>query len=244
MEAAGPAPPEIVEEVELSGAAAREAAAKRVLKTAANAGDAYDILNVSPEDAAGVVKKAFWKLSLMVHPYKCDHPQAAEAFDLVKKAHTKLGDPSERSVIDGAREERTHREGFNEWLAEERQKAEWRKLQGEPLPGDDELLNGPKQEEEEEGRGEWMTKLPAQMRPKAGGHTTSVKSFAAKEFVERDMATIADWTDTPRDQAGATAGRQLATAGDSWRQLATFTHTCASFFLFLFLTPPPPRLTH
>ena len=38
MEAAamplGPAPPEIVELVELTGAAAREAAAKRVLKTA------------------------------------------------------------------------------------------------------------------------------------------------------------------------------------------------------------------
>ena len=33
----------------------REAAAKRVLKTVANAGDAYDILNVSPTDTAGVV---------------------------------------------------------------------------------------------------------------------------------------------------------------------------------------------
>jgi hypothetical protein len=139
-------------EVELTGAEAREAAAKRVLKTVANAGDAYDILNVSPTDTAGVVglykcvlfyyksfllpavqvesnvtrslksawfqplnhlkcdflvskicffkcnlcrytsvKKAFWKLSLMVHPDKCDHPQAAEAFDLVKKAHTRWG---------------------------------------------------------------------------------------------------------------------------------------------------------
>jgi len=210
LEAAGPAPPEIIEEVELTGAAAREAAAKRVLKTAANAGDAYDILNVSPEDVAGVVKKAFWKLSLMVHPDKCDHPHAADAFDLVKKAHTCLADPSERSIIDGAREERTHREGFNEWLAEERQKAAWRKLQGEPLPGDDDLVNGPEQAEEQEGRGEWMTVLPKQMKPKAGGHTTSVTSFAAKTFVERDAATIADWTDTPKDQATREARLFLA----------------------------------
>jgi hypothetical protein len=52
------------------------------------------------------------------------------------------------------------------------------------LSGDDELLNGPKAEEEEEGRGEWMTTLPKQMRPKAGGlDQRSVKAFAAKEFV-------------------------------------------------------------
>ena len=88
----------------------------------------------------------------MVHPDKCEHPNAADAFDHVKKAHTTLANPSERSIIDAAREERNGREGFEEWLIEERQKATWRKLQGEPLDGDEELLNGPKVEEKE-GRG-------------------------------------------------------------------------------------------
>ena len=212
-DAVGPAPPEIAREVELTGAEAREAAAARVLQTVAAAGDAYDVLNVAPEDEAGPVKRAFWKLSLMVHPDKCDHPRAAEAFDAVKKAHVTLTDPSQRAVVDASRANRKDREGFEAWLAEERRQAQWRKIQGNPLPGDDELLNGPRQAEgdkAEGGREEWMTSLPAQMRPKAGGHTTSVSSFAATTFVERDAATVADWTDTPADAATREARLFLA----------------------------------
>ena len=59
-------------------------------------------------------------------------------------------------------------EGFDEWLAGERERAEWRRLQGTPLPTDDEILNGPKPPEDAAGREEWMTKLPPQMRPRAG----------------------------------------------------------------------------
>jgi curved DNA-binding protein CbpA len=201
-DAVGPAPPEVVEEVELVGAAARDAAATRVLKTVANDGDAYDVLNVSPSDSSAVVKRAFWKLSLMVHPDKCEHARAAEAFDVVKKAHTSLSDPSERSIIDGKREERSAREGFQEWLAEERKRAEWRKIQGVPEPGDDDLLNGPKIEADDGGREEWMTSLPEQRRPVPGGVAgKNVAAFNAKTFVERDARTIADWTDAPKDAA-------------------------------------------
>jgi hypothetical protein len=56
-EAVGPAPPEIVREVELVGAEARVAAAARVLAAARANGDAYDILGVEDipgDDGAGV----------------------------------------------------------------------------------------------------------------------------------------------------------------------------------------------
>ena len=202
-EAVGPAPPEIVEEAELTGMEAKIAAADKALAADADPGkDAYDVLGVPPEEATpAVLKKTYWRMSLLVHPDKCEHPNAAAAFDVVKKAHQSLLDPTERAAMDAAREEKKKMEGFDEWLAGERERAEWRRLQGTPLPTDDEILNGPKPPEDAAGREEWMTKLPPQMRPRAGAPSGNVTSFATRTFVERDASTIADWTDTPKDAA-------------------------------------------
>ena len=202
-EAIGPAPPEIVEEAELTGMEAKIAAADKALAADADPSkDAYDVLGVPPEEATpAVLKKTYWRMSLLVHPDKCEHPNAAAAFDVVKKAHQSLLDPTERAAMDAAREEKKKMEGFDEWLAGERERAEWRRLQGTPLPTDDEILNGPKPPEDAAGREEWMTKLPPQMRPRAGAPSGNVTSFAARTFVERDASTIADWTDTPKDAA-------------------------------------------
>ncbi|XVF05071.1 hypothetical protein REPUB_Repub05bG0139700 [Reevesia pubescens] len=49
----------------------------------------------SPED----VKKQYRKLSLMVHPDKCKHPQAKEAFGALAKAQQQLLDQQERDYI-------------------------------------------------------------------------------------------------------------------------------------------------
>ncbi|RVW48882.1 hypothetical protein CK203_091234 [Vitis vinifera] len=35
----------------------------------------------------------YWKLSLMVHPDKCPHPQAHQAFIILNKAFKDLQDP-------------------------------------------------------------------------------------------------------------------------------------------------------
>ena len=100
----GPAPPEVVEEVELVGAAARSAAAAKTVAVASDPSkDAYDVLGAAPGDAPAAIKRAFWKLSLMVHPDKCDHPEAARAFDLAKRAHATLADAAKRAAIDDAR---------------------------------------------------------------------------------------------------------------------------------------------
>ncbi|XP_021892657.1 dnaJ homolog subfamily C member 8 [Carica papaya] len=69
----------------------------------------FDYLNLpfdaSPEDA----KKQYRKLSLMVHPDKCKHPQAKEAFGALAKAQQLLLDQQERdyllSQVNAAKEE-------------------------------------------------------------------------------------------------------------------------------------------
>ena len=48
--------------------------------SAAPRADPYDVLGVPHDAAAGAVKKRYWRLSLMIHPDKCRHPRAAEAF--------------------------------------------------------------------------------------------------------------------------------------------------------------------
>lgn len=42
--------------------------------------NAYKLLGVEQKATAAEVRKAYWKLSLLVHPDKCDHPGAADAF--------------------------------------------------------------------------------------------------------------------------------------------------------------------
>ncbi|GAB4824598.1 hypothetical protein Ancab_007471 [Ancistrocladus abbreviatus] len=59
----------------------------------------FEYLNLpfdaSPED----VKKQYRKLSLLVHPDKCKHPQAKEAFGALAKAQQLLLDTQERDYI-------------------------------------------------------------------------------------------------------------------------------------------------
>ncbi|KAG2188027.1 hypothetical protein INT44_000778 [Umbelopsis vinacea] len=51
------------------------------------------------------LKKAYRKRSLMVHPDKVDHPKAQDAFDLLKKAESELGDDTRVRFILGIVEE-------------------------------------------------------------------------------------------------------------------------------------------
>ena len=204
----------------IGGAAVRSAAAAKTVAVASDPSkDAYDVLGAAPGDAPAAIKRAFWKLSLMVHPDKCDHPEAARAFDLAKRAHATLADAAKRAAIDDAREARDAREGFDEWLAEERKKAEWRALQGTPAEGDEAILRGGNGGDGGDGasaaesREEWMTRLPEQRKPTPGGAPSrgNARSFATTEFVERDARTVAEWTDAPKDAATREA-RLLAAA--------------------------------
>jgi DnaJ family protein C protein 8 len=62
----------------------------------------YEKLNVrfdaTPED----IRRAYRKASLMVHPDKCKHPQAAAAFEVLGQAQKELLDESRRAALDFA----------------------------------------------------------------------------------------------------------------------------------------------
>ena len=63
----------------------------RVMEAAKEAApDAYVLLGVDPTASAGDIKKRFWKLSLLVHPDKCSHPRAKDAFDMVSRTAKSL----------------------------------------------------------------------------------------------------------------------------------------------------------
>lgn len=54
---------------------------------------AYEVLMVSPESTEGEITKMYRKISMMVHPDKCKHEQANDAFQKVNKAYMDLKDP-------------------------------------------------------------------------------------------------------------------------------------------------------
>ncbi|KAL9238662.1 hypothetical protein vseg_013056 [Gypsophila vaccaria] len=59
----------------------------------------FEFLNLSFDSSIDDVKKQYRKLSLMVHPDKCKHPQAKEAFGALAKAQQQLLDQQERDYV-------------------------------------------------------------------------------------------------------------------------------------------------
>ncbi|XP_059314941.1 J domain-containing protein spf31-like [Lycium ferocissimum] len=59
----------------------------------------FDYLNLRFDSSIDEVKKQYRKLSLLVHPDKCKHPQAKEAFGALAKAQQLLLNPQERDYI-------------------------------------------------------------------------------------------------------------------------------------------------
>lgn len=59
----------------------------------------FEHLNLSFDSVPEDVKRQYRKLSLLVHPDKCKHPKAQEAFTALAKAQQLLLDPQEREYI-------------------------------------------------------------------------------------------------------------------------------------------------
>ncbi|KAJ4808083.1 DNAJ heat shock N-terminal domain-containing protein-like [Rhynchospora pubera] len=189
----GPPPPALVSEVESANEAERFEEVTRIM--AADADSPYDVLGINWKMASENTKKKYWKLSLLVHPDKCPHPQAQQAFVILNKAFKDLQDPNKRGAIDDKLKAKEEQERFEVELKAMREAAQWRKIQGISMEGDEELLAGPK--EEAPKREEWMTTLPPERKPGMPMHSTTSFSRSGKE----GRGDTSAWTDTPLDKA-------------------------------------------
>ncbi|VDC07503.1 unnamed protein product [Peniophora sp. CBMAI 1063] len=76
----------------------REVEVERILK--AFKLNPYDILDLDETATPEMVKKKYRQLSLFIHPDKTPHARAPEAFDILKKAESELGDTAKREELD------------------------------------------------------------------------------------------------------------------------------------------------
>ncbi|KAH6765186.1 DNAJ heat shock N-terminal domain-containing protein [Perilla frutescens var. frutescens] len=190
----GPPPPAVVKEAESSNEAERFEEITRII--GAEADSLYDIVGANKDMSAENIKKRYWKLSLMVHPDKCSHPQAHQAFVKLNKAFKDLQDPAKRKALDDKLKEKEDREAFQVELKAMREAAQWRRLQGISMEGDDILLaeidvKAPPK------RDEWMTTLPPERKP--GGMTMHSTRFSKTGKEGRGDTSV--WTDTPSERA-------------------------------------------
>jgi curved DNA-binding protein CbpA len=92
--------------------------------------DPYEILGVAEDAATGEIRKAFWKTSLLVHPDKCKHSNAAAAFDAVKKAAEALMSSESRHKVDAAKRKAEENKMAVQVMEELERDRQWRIAQG------------------------------------------------------------------------------------------------------------------
>ncbi|XVE60790.1 hypothetical protein DITRI_Ditri05aG0155300 [Diplodiscus trichospermus] len=189
----GPPPPALVAEAESANEAERFEEVTRIMGVEADS--PYDVIGANRNMSADNIKKKYWKLSLLVHPDKCPHPQAHQAFIILNKAFKELQDPDKRKTLDEKIKLKEEQEEFKAELRAMREAAQWRRLQGISMEGDDELLAEvevkapPKREE-------WMTTLPPERKP---GVTMQSTRFSKSSKEGRGDTSV--WTDTPSERA-------------------------------------------
>ncbi|KAK9107669.1 hypothetical protein Syun_023680 [Stephania yunnanensis] len=188
----GPPPPAVVAEAESANEAERFEEITRILGVEIE--NPYDVLGVNWKTPSDNIKKRYWKLSLMVHPDKCSHPQAHQAFVVLNKAFKDIQDPDKRKALDDQIQKKEEQEEMKAELRAMREAAQWRKLQGISMEGDEELLAEPELPPKRE---EWMTTLPPERKAGVSMHSTTSFSRGGKA----GRGDTSSWTDTPLEKA-------------------------------------------
>ncbi|KAL6203954.1 hypothetical protein ACLB2K_021224 [Fragaria x ananassa] len=195
----GPAPRVVVAEAESANQGDRFEEVTRIME--ADDDNLYDILGANHNVSADNIKKRYWKLSLLVHPDKCSHPQASQAFVKLNKAFKELQDPQKRRALDEKIGVKEKQERFNVELTAMREAAMWamwRKMQGIYKKGDEKLLAGDVSVvKSARKRDEWMTELPSER--KHGRSTMQSTMFSRSAKGGRGDTT--SWTDAPSERA-------------------------------------------
>ncbi|KIZ06236.1 J domain-containing protein spf31 [Monoraphidium neglectum] len=82
----------------------------------------FEKLNLRFDATPEEVRKQYRKLSLLVHPDKCSHPQAASAFDVLGAAQKELNDEAKREVLNAVLDKARGDCGLGEEVRAERRK--------------------------------------------------------------------------------------------------------------------------
>eukprot|EP00920_Eleutheroschizon_duboscqi_P035900 GHVT01086862.1.p1 GENE.GHVT01086862.1~~GHVT01086862.1.p1 ORF type:complete len:337 (+),score=76.06 GHVT01086862.1:238-1248(+) len=93
----------------------------------------YQVLLIGPDAETAEIKKQYRKISLLIHPDKCSHPKAHEAFQILTKAYEQMGRPEMREKYRGVLAE-AKKKVMKERLKENKLK----KSKGEALLAEDE----------------------------------------------------------------------------------------------------------
>jgi len=153
---------------------------------AASTSTAYEVLNVAEEATSRDIKKSFHKLSLLVHPDKCEHPRSKEAFDAVASAKDMLVDPASRQQVDSGIKAKRDEHALQKAWEQRVRDAQWRRARGTATADDMSILNPewltkPRDDDEKLERPEWMKKPPAAFAGKSSSASASA-SLAKGEF--------------------------------------------------------------
>ncbi|KAF2880195.1 hypothetical protein ILUMI_25996 [Ignelater luminosus] len=84
-----------------------------------NTRDFYEVLKVEKKASLKEIKKAYYKLSLLVHPDRVEEARkavATEKFKILGKIHSVLQDPNKRKVYDDCGDFDEELESLNNWM--------------------------------------------------------------------------------------------------------------------------------
>ena len=150
----------------------------------------YDILEVGAEASEEEIKKKFRMLSILVHPDKCRHEKASDAFHLLEQAYKQLLDADKRRIF-----QRVMREAKERVEYERKKENARRQTVGlDPLPEETfniEVQNMCKQLFEEiEERKQHFERLDAAYKRKK--RTEAEKAKVQEEILKEDLKAWED----------------------------------------------------
>lgn len=178
--------------------------------------DAYTILGISPDTGSSEIKKHYWKLSLLIHPDKCDHPGANTAFQAVTQAAQQLQDAGLRGKVDQQRESAALRKAEAEWQAELERQRQWRIAKGQATAAD--LAPPPSSLDGGNKRETWMTELPPERAINTRPDPLAMPSTGFSKSGVFKRGDTSGWTSTPGgDGEGTLEGQHQLEGGGSMR---------------------------